>query len=124
VPNDPLLLNNLAVALRSARRLDEAAALLRTAATALPNDAQIALNLGITLRTALKYEEAIPEYQRALRLAPMNTDAMFDLAACYEQLHRSDEAIRAYGTYIEAIRARDPAAATRAQERIQAVRGQ
>jgi trimethylamine:corrinoid methyltransferase-like protein len=44
---------------------------------------------------------------------------MFDLGYCYEQLDRDQDALRMYQRYIAAIRASDPDAAARAEERIQ-----
>jgi Flp pilus assembly protein TadD len=75
------------------------------------------------LRKAERFEEAVPHYRRSLELRPDHPEALFDLGVCLEQLSRPDEAVQVYQRYINAVRARDPASATRVEDRIRSLGG-
>ena len=85
--------NNLAVALQSAGRYDEAVVHYQRA-TALRHDYAPAMNnLGTALRAAGRVDEAVAAYQRALAAHPDFPDAHYNLANALTDVHRGPEAI-------------------------------
>ena len=119
LPADPQLLNNLGVALRKARRYDEAIAALELAVKAEPYDANMARNLAVAYRGAQRFEEAIPIYIKALELGDGGPpDLLFDLASCYEKNGQTDLAISTFERYIRAIKKSDTDGAARAQRAV------
>jgi tetratricopeptide (TPR) repeat protein len=72
--------NNLAVALQSERRLDEAAAHYRRAIAFRSDYAPAYSNLGTALRAQGQPEEAVHAYEEALRLQPDFAGAHYNLA--------------------------------------------
>jgi serine/threonine-protein kinase len=100
-PNDAAAHNGLGLALRKARRLDEAIPAFRAACRLKPEDAGVHRNLGIALAAARQYPEAATAFRQALRFEPADTDAHFLLGSVLEQTRAYEEAIHAYR---EAIR--------------------
>ncbi|MCZ7679058.1 MAG: tetratricopeptide repeat protein [Sandaracinaceae bacterium] len=82
-----------------------------------PEQPQFNMNLATIYRRQQRWAQAVPHYEAALR-GTNDTGAMFDLAYCYEQLHRRDDAVRMYRRYIQAVGDRDPDGAARAEERL------
>lgn len=114
-----MLLNNLGVALRKARRYDEAISAHEKAFDANPHDPSLARNLAIAYRGAGQYKRAIPVYIKALELGDGGPpELLFDLATCYEKVGDSEKAIAAFRRYIDAVKDQDPAAAQRAEKAI------
>ena len=72
--------SNLAVALQSERRLDEAAAHYRRAIVFRPDYAPAYSNLGTALRALGHQDEAVHAYEEALRLRPDFAGAHYNLA--------------------------------------------
>jgi Flp pilus assembly protein TadD len=120
-PSDPDLLNNYAVALRQAGRAAEAITALETALARSPDDGMFHLNLAIALRASERWETAAQHYESWARLTPAPTDPspLFDLGYCYEQLHRTEQAVDAYDRYLSLVRDRDPAAVDRVEQRLE-----
>ena len=115
-PNDPDLVNNLGVALRKARRYDEAIKAHERAVDADPYDPASARNLAIAYRGAGRYKKAIPIYIKAFELGDRGPpDLLFDLASCYEKVGNTDMAIDTFEAYIRAVKTSDPDAAERAK---------
>jgi|GEM_PF-1066799 len=119
-PGDPDLLNNYAVALRQAGRAGEAISALETALARSPDDPMFHLNLAIALRASERWETAAQHYEAWARLTPAPSDPspLFDLGYCYEQLHRTEQAVDAYDRYLSLVRDRDPAAVDRVEQRL------
>jgi protein O-mannosyl-transferase len=86
--NNELAHNNLAAALASHGRFQEAATHLRRAVALKPKDAKARANLGITLVNLGNMREAIPQLQQALVLNPSNSLAYENLGFAF--LNRGD----------------------------------
>ena len=106
-PDDPLLRNNLANALVSAKRPAEAEAHLRHALAAAPDLAEAHFNLGNALRAQDKLDEAIAAYETALGLKKPFTKSRLNLGGVLVKLDRGDDAIGMF----EAGAKEDPASA-------------
>ena len=119
-PDDADLLNNLAVALRQERRYEEAIVHLQHALE-LRDSPEQHRNLAITLRGAERFKEAVPEYEAVLAKNAYDVGALYDLANCYEKLGDNTHAVQMYRRYVDAVRAKDPAAAQRGEDRIKAL---
>lgn len=117
-PDDPDLLNNLGVALRHERRYEEAIAAFEQAREKRPDDLELLRNLAITLRGVERFKDAIPHYEKYVAQKPNDDGMLYDLANCYEKMGAGANAVRTYKRYVDAINAKDPAAAERARKRI------
>jgi tetratricopeptide (TPR) repeat protein len=114
-----MLLNNLGVALRKARRYDEAIRAHEEAVRIDPTEPVLARNLAIAHRGAGRYEEAIPAYVKALELGNGGPpDLLFDLATCHEKVGNTETAIATFQRYIAAVKKSDPAGAERAERAV------
>ena len=111
------------MALRKARRYDEAIEAQEKALAVDPYDPEISRNLAISLRGAKRYKEAIPIYIKAIGLGDGGpADLLFDLASCYEKVGNAKMAIETFERYIEATKKGDPAGAERAQHAVDNLR--
>lgn len=119
-PDDPDLLNNLGVALRQERRYEAAIVHLQHALE-LRDDVEQHRNLAITLRGVERFKDAIVHYEAVLKKFPNDEGALYDLANCYEKLGDNPNAAQTYRRYVNATRAKDPAAAQRGEDRIKAL---
>ena len=80
-PNDPVALNNLAVAYaKSGQKLDQAVALIRRAVAAFPHNPEIQDSFGLICTVAGLPQEAIPVLQQVIRNTPQNGLAHYHLA--------------------------------------------
>jgi tetratricopeptide (TPR) repeat protein len=84
-PNEPLLMNRLALALKAKGALDEAEALLRRAIGVLPGEASLHNNLGNVLRERGVPTEAAASYRTAVGLQPAYPEAHFNLGIALEE---------------------------------------
>jgi tetratricopeptide (TPR) repeat protein len=85
---------NLAAALQTMGRLEEAASLYRRALAIKHDDAAAHNSLGTLLQTSGKLEEAISEYRAALRAQPDYVNAHYNLGTSLLSLGRVEEAIK------------------------------
>ncbi len=92
MPDDAEAQSNLGNGLRSAGRLDEAAASHRRALALSPNHADAHNNLGTVLKDLGRLEEAATCYRRALELNPGFAMAHANLGIALRQLSRPAEA--------------------------------
>ena len=93
-PDDPVTLNNLAVAYaKSGQNLDRALQLIRRAVAALPNNLEIQDSLGLVCSVAGQHAEAIPLLQQVVRQAPERGGAHYYLAKSLLALGRRAEAL-------------------------------
>jgi len=74
---------NLAIALASTGKVDEAIPYLEKAAELAPGDAGIQTNLGAALVGRGRIEAAIPHLEQAVQAAPESADAHYHLGAAY-----------------------------------------
>lgn len=74
---------------------------LQQQAEANPNDSKTALELANLLFDLQRWEDATFWYKRVLTLEAKNTDARTDLATCYFNLGRHDEALKEYSASLE-----------------------
>jgi tetratricopeptide (TPR) repeat protein len=92
--NNPLIVNNLAVALHTEGRDTEAMEQYRAAIRLQPGFATPHLNLGMLLGQAGRIPEAIVEFKEAARVKPGGSaDAETSLCAAYFKLHQPQEAL-------------------------------
>jgi Flp pilus assembly protein TadD len=92
-PNDFTAHFNLAAALQSMGRVEEAANSYRQALQIKPNDATALNSLGTALQTNGQYEEAINQYREALRINPNYTSAHYNWGNSLLAQGKSEEAI-------------------------------
>jgi Flp pilus assembly protein TadD len=92
-PNDFTAQFNLAAALQSMGRVDEAANSYRQALRIKPDDAVALNSLGTALQTKGQYEEAIKQYREALRINPNYTSAHYNWGNLLLAQGKSEEAI-------------------------------
>ena len=92
-PNDPDIMNNLGVLLRSCGRNNEAAAAYRAALAHAPESAVIHSNLGNTLDLMGEETQAEIHLRRALTLDPDFIDGNYNLGAHLVRLHQPEAAI-------------------------------
>jgi tetratricopeptide (TPR) repeat protein len=114
-------LNNLGVALRRERRYEESIAYLQHAMELQPANIELRRNLAISLRGLERYKDAIEHYEAVLAKQPNDEGMLYDLANCHEKLGDNANAIKTYKRYVQVVRAKDPAAAERADQRIKAL---
>ena len=79
MPNDPALLNSLAVLYAGKPRFDDALRLLFNAVKVSPNDPLSRLNPGVCLEAKGDWNGAIAAYKRSLVLQPDSARARDDL---------------------------------------------
>ncbi|HTZ37127.1 MAG TPA: tetratricopeptide repeat protein, partial [Stellaceae bacterium] len=99
---DPALHANLAEALRSLARLDEAALHYRRAVALAPNFAAAHAGMGHVLLQQGRHDEAAAAYGRALALAPGQAAVLNNLGVALHRLGRLDEAAAAFGQALDA----------------------
>jgi protein O-GlcNAc transferase len=87
---------NLAVALKSLGRLDDAAASYRRALKVKPDYAEAHSNLGNVLKDLGRLDDAVTCYRRALALKPDSADAHNNLGTVLKDLGRLDDAVTCY----------------------------
>ena len=93
-PNDPVAINNLAVAYaKSGQKLDQALTLIRRAATAFPRNPDIQDSLGLICTIAGLPQEAIPVLQQITLNLPQHSLAHYHLAKALLQTGRRAEAV-------------------------------
>ena len=93
-PDDPVALNNLAVAYaKSGQKLDRALALIRQVATAFPNNLEIQDSLGLVCSLAGRPAEAIPILQQVSRQSPDRGSSHYYLAKSLLAVGRRAEAL-------------------------------
>jgi tetratricopeptide (TPR) repeat protein/mono/diheme cytochrome c family protein len=92
-PNDFAAHFNLAAALQSMGRIEEATNSYRQALQIKPDDATALNSLGTALQTKGKYEEAINQYREALRINPNYTSAHYNWGNSLLAQGKSEEAI-------------------------------
>lgn len=93
-PQDPRLMNNIAVSLRALGRKDEALGFLDRAFALAPGDPDVAHNLGNALGDAGRDEDAVDAYRRALAARPAAPRTAVQLAGILQRLGRKAEALR------------------------------
>lgn len=111
-PSDAETRRLIAEADALARRgdIDEAVALLESAARRAPSDPHLALAQGRILRRAARPAQAITAWRRALTLTPDHPDALYGLATDLLALDRTSEALDP-SERLAAARPDDPAVA-------------
>jgi Flp pilus assembly protein TadD len=91
--NNPIISNNLGVALAQQGRYDQAVENYRKAIRDYPDYAEAYYNLGIALQKQGQNDEAISSYRQALKLNPDYAKAYLDLGVTLLAGGRSDEAV-------------------------------
>ena len=92
-PNDPVAMNNLAVAYaKTGQKLDRALTLIRKLATAFPKNLEIQDSLGLVCTSARLHDEAITVLRETIRLAPNRALAHYHLAKALLAKGQCDEA--------------------------------
>ncbi len=98
-PDDPVALNNLAVAYaKSGQKLDRALTLIRQATTAFPKNLDIQDSLGLVCNNAGLYDEAIAILKPVTQAAPQNGLAHYHLGKALLAAGRRAEAVTALRT--------------------------
>ncbi|MCV6824782.1 MULTISPECIES: tetratricopeptide repeat-containing sulfotransferase family protein [Halocynthiibacter] len=92
---------NLANALKSQEKYDEAIQSYKRALKIVPNHLDASYNLAVTLKSQGKHDEAIEAYKRVIELDKDYFDAYFNLGELYFAMHQHDDAIE---TYKECVR--------------------
>ncbi len=93
---NPLMHNNLGVALMSWGELDKAATHLSRAVQIVPDYENAYYNLGNVFHLQDNFDEAIVQYRRALELNPEDTDAHNNIGTALQLQGRVNEAIVHY----------------------------
>ena len=93
-PNDPIAINNLAVAYaKSGQKLDQAVTLIRRALAAFPRNPEIQDSFGLVCVAAGLPQEALPVLQQAVQNAPKNALAHYHLGKALLATGRQAEAL-------------------------------
>ncbi len=95
-PNEALVHNNLAAALKFEGKLDKAISHFRKALQLKPDYAEAYNNLGAILESQGKFDEAASYYSKALKLKPSLVDACYNLGKTLQAQGKLDEAISLY----------------------------
>ncbi len=93
-PDDPRILNNMAVTLRALGRQDEARLHLERARAISPDEPDVNHNLGNLLSDAGSLEDAVLAYRRALAARPDAPRTSIQLAGALQRLGRKADALR------------------------------
>ena len=105
LPDNPMVLEQRAIALHDLRRLDESISDNLRAHALSPANADICNNIGASLQYLRRDEEALSWFDRALGLRRHFIKALINKASSLAQMRRIDEAIAIY----RQIQAIDPA---------------
>ena len=95
-PKSPIARINLATALQSQRRSDEASRELREAIRLKPDYARAHACLGSILSHQGKQDEAVAELREAIRLAPVDSQSQLHLGYALQSTGKLDEAVAAF----------------------------
>lgn len=96
LPEDPEALNNLADALQSAGRLEEAVRCYQEALRICPDEPGLHNSLGTALQELGRMDEAASSYRQALMLAPEYADAHNNLGTVLHELGQFDAAVASH----------------------------
>ncbi|HHP7244822.1 MAG TPA: tetratricopeptide repeat protein, partial [Elainellaceae cyanobacterium] len=96
VSGNPMVYNNLGVALKSENRYAEAIAYYQQALVHHPNYVDTHYNLANALRDQAQFEDAVHHYQQAISIRPDYVDAWNNLANVFKDVNQIDEAIACY----------------------------
>ncbi|MGJ3254666.1 MAG: tetratricopeptide repeat protein [Elainellaceae cyanobacterium] len=96
VSGNPMVYNNLGVALKSENRYAEAIAYYQQALIHNPNYADTHYNLANALRDQAQFEDAVHHYQHAISIRSDYVDAWNNLANVFKDVNQIDEAIACY----------------------------
>ena len=121
-PDDVFLLNNLGVVYRKQKKYADAVKMFQKCVEIEPKNATYHLNLAIAFRAQEHYELAIAEYVEATTLNKKLYNAWWDLALCYQAIDKDDKALEALETYLKLVEGKNPLAAEKAQEKIEAIK--
>jgi len=121
-PNDVFLYNNLGVVYRKLKKYADAVKMFQKCVEIEPKNATYHLNLAIAFRSQEHYDLAIAEYIEATTLDKKLYNAWWDLALCYQAVNKDDKALEALETYLELVKNKNPLAAEKAQEKIDAIK--
>lgn len=94
LPDDPVLLGNLGVALRAQDKNKAAEACYRRAIAVKPDNAGIWSNLGNVLRRLGQLKESVACHRKAIDLDRKFLDAYYNLGLVLQDIGKLDEAIR------------------------------
>ena len=98
-PNDPVAINNLAVAYaKSGQKLDQAVTLIRRAATAFPRNPEILDSFGLICTIDGLPQEAIPALQQVTHNVPQHSLAHYHLGKALLATGRRAEAVVEFRT--------------------------
>lgn len=95
-PKHPHALNNMAVLMRSFRRLEDALVLYRQAQAASPEDPHVYSNCGCVLVDLGRLTDAEAVLRRSIALRPDVSDPVFNLANCRRDARDKDGAMTLY----------------------------
>jgi protein O-GlcNAc transferase len=101
MPDDAEAHYNLGIVLKSAGRLDNAAASYRRAVALKPDYAEAHSNLGNTLKDLGRLDDAVISYHRAVALRPDFVLAHYNLGNTLKELGQLDDAVTSYRRTIE-----------------------
>jgi predicted O-linked N-acetylglucosamine transferase (SPINDLY family) len=96
MPDDAEAHYNLGVVLKSAGRLEAAAASYRRAVALQPEHAEAHGNLGNTLKDLGQLDAAVASYRRAIQIKPGSADAHNNLGTALKDLGQLDAAVASY----------------------------
>jgi Flp pilus assembly protein TadD len=102
-PDDGMVCMNLAAALASQGKLEEALPWLERAATLRPGDAGAQFNLGRTLSSLKRFADAAAPLERAAQLAPDALEVIYELAICNQMIGRDGIAVHQFTRVLEAV---------------------
>jgi tetratricopeptide (TPR) repeat protein len=95
-PDDPAVLHNLALVLKTLGNLAESETMLRRALAADPSKAAFHNSLGVLLRALNRTDEAEAAYRKSIELWEGYPEAHFNLGVLLEAQNRSDDALACY----------------------------
>jgi len=99
--NNPIMHNNLALAIQSQGRTDEAIAHYRQVLRANPDFVPAHNNLALALQSQGKLDEALSHYRQILKFAPHSVQAYNNLGLALQSQGRLDEAVGYYRRALE-----------------------
>jgi len=121
-PDDVFLYNNLGVVYRKQKKYADAVKMFQKCVEIEPKNAIYHLNLAIAFRSQEHYDLAIAEYVEATSLNKKLHNAWWDLALCYQAVDKDDKALAALETFLSLVENKNPLAAEKAQEKIEAIK--